>query len=105
MSQMILFVNIMHIKIIFCYRIGRGHDDSSLPPSQIDFEIRIKTSITDVYAELQKKLQTYRDEKRGPTMLIIQSVIGKLIIFWFIYFFNFKMNNFCLGDGIFTFLG
>ncbi|CAG9765603.1 unnamed protein product [Ceutorhynchus assimilis] len=46
-----------------------------LPPSEIDFEIRVETDMNQVYKLLSKYLQTYKDEKKGPTLLAIQSTM------------------------------
>lgn len=43
-----------------------------LPPDQIAFEVRVETNIGQVYKLLQKYLQAYKDEKRGPTLLALQ---------------------------------
>ncbi|XP_044265120.1 DNA polymerase epsilon catalytic subunit 1 isoform X2 [Tribolium madens] len=50
-----------------------GCEDDSLPPDTLTFEIRIETDLHHVYKTLQKALQLYKDEKRGPTLLAIQS--------------------------------
>lgn len=60
----------------FAYRISRGHKESNIPPSDITFEVRVETEERQVYRQIQRTLQSYKDEKRGPTMLVIQSPIG-----------------------------
>lgn len=67
----------------YCYRISRGHEEATLPPEKMDFEIRIETNESGIFNQLQKKLQAYRDERKGPTILVIQSVLGKLVLFSF----------------------
>lgn len=57
-------------------RLSRGHEESNLPPPDITFEVRIETDERQVYRQIQRVLQGYRDEKKGPTMLIMQSQIG-----------------------------
>ncbi|KAF2878625.1 hypothetical protein ILUMI_27547, partial [Ignelater luminosus] len=47
-------------------------DCDLLPPDQISFEIRVETDIGQVHKLLQKHLQAYKDEKRGPTLLALQ---------------------------------
>lgn len=47
--------------------------DDLLPPSDINFEIRVETDIKRVYKMIQKSLQDYRNEKKGATFLAIQS--------------------------------
>ncbi|KAK9679178.1 protein of unknown function (DUF1744) [Popillia japonica] len=54
-------------------RIDRDADEELLPPEAIQFEIRVETNLEQVYKVIQKALQTYKDEKPGPTLLAIQS--------------------------------
>jgi len=74
--------------LYLCYvlRISRGHDESNIPPSDITFEVRVETEERQVYRQIQRTLQSYRDEKRGPTMLVIQSPIGNKKINEIYYF-------------------
>jgi len=44
-----------------------------LPPKEMSFQIRVEVDITQVYKLIQKALQGYKEEKRGPTLLAIQS--------------------------------
>ncbi|XP_060536886.1 DNA polymerase epsilon catalytic subunit 1 [Cylas formicarius] len=46
-----------------------------LPPEGIQFEVRVETDISQVYKILNKALQSYKDEKKGPTLLAVQSAI------------------------------
>lgn len=39
------------------------------------FEVRVETDMNQVYKLLQKALQLYKDEKKGPTLLAIQSLM------------------------------
>lgn len=64
--------------ILVFFRISRGHKESDIPPPDITFEVRVETEERLVYRQIQRTLQTYRDEKRGPTMLMVQSAIGKI---------------------------
>lgn len=57
------------------FRKEKNPDDDLLPPEEITFEIRVETDMAQVYKILQKLLQTYKDDKRGPTLLAIQSVM------------------------------
>lgn len=45
-----------------------------LPPEGITFEVRIETDITQVHKLIQKYLKSYKDEKKGPTVLAIQCI-------------------------------
>lgn len=55
-------------------KISRGHDEATLPQKEFNFEIRVETDIKQVYRLLQNALLAYRDEKKGPSLLAIQSV-------------------------------
>lgn len=74
----IILNNFFFYYYYYNYRISRGHNESDTPPSDIIFEVRIETEERQVYRQIQRALQSYRDEKRGPTMLVIQSPIGKM---------------------------
>lgn len=80
--SVLIYLNFCNIYIFFFlnnnFRISRGHKESDIPPSDITFEVRVETEERQVYRQIQRTLQSYRDEKRGPTMLVIQSSIGKL---------------------------
>ncbi|XP_066147109.1 DNA polymerase epsilon catalytic subunit 1 [Euwallacea fornicatus] len=46
-----------------------------LPPEGIQFEVRVETDLKQVYKLLNKALQMYKEEKKGPTLLAIQSTM------------------------------
>lgn len=75
------------------FRILRGHEESNIPPSDITFEVRIETEERQVFRQIQRTLQSYRDEKRGPTMMIIQSALGRIQINQNMYILK---TNICL---------
>lgn len=54
----------------------KNTEEVLLPPEDITFEVRIETDLKVVYKLLQKTLQVYKDEKRGPTLLAIQSTMS-----------------------------
>lgn len=49
--------------------------DNLLPPEGIQFEVRVETDLTQVYKLLNKALQAYKDEKKGATLLAVQSTL------------------------------
>lgn len=55
-------------------RIDSSADEELLPPTGIQFEIRVETNLEQVYKLIQKALKTYKDEKGGPTLLAVQSL-------------------------------
>ncbi|KAB0803610.1 hypothetical protein PPYR_00580 [Photinus pyralis] len=48
--------------------------DIELPPEDLQIMVRIETDVKEVHKLLQKHLQAYRDEKKGPTLLAIQTL-------------------------------
>ncbi|XP_070548417.1 DNA polymerase epsilon catalytic subunit A-like isoform X2 [Ptychodera flava] len=49
-------------------------DPTLLPPADHTFEVKVETEIKNVYKAINKLLITYKDEKRGPTYVAVQSV-------------------------------
>lgn len=67
----------MLINALLMHRIKRGKSEDSLPPKNLTFEVRVETDARQVYRLIQRALQDYKDEKRGPTLLSIQSPLGE----------------------------
>lgn len=63
--------------IMLMHRIKRGKSEDSLPPKSLTFEVRVETDARQVYRLIQRALQDYKDEKRGPTLLSVQSPLGE----------------------------
>lgn len=57
-------------------KLASGTDASLLPETDYTFEIHVEKDIKLVYKGLQKHLMMYKDEKRGPTAVVIQSRIS-----------------------------
>ncbi|CAM1314648.1 POLE (predicted), partial [Pycnogonum litorale] len=55
-------------------KISKGGDPNSLPEAGHTFEIKIETSTKFVHRDIQRLLSAYKNEKRGPTMIAVQSV-------------------------------
>lgn len=51
------------------------NENSKLPESDFTFEVRIETEARQVYRQIQKALKAYKDEKRGPTLICVQSLM------------------------------
>ncbi|CAB4064926.1 POLE [Lepeophtheirus salmonis] len=45
-----------------------------VPESDYNFEVRIETDVRQINRQITKILQGYRDEKRGPTIILAQSI-------------------------------
>lgn len=57
-------------------KINSGTDPSLLPDSDYSFEVHAEKDIRVIYKGLQKYLMMYKDEKRGPTAVVIQTPIS-----------------------------
>ena len=47
--------------------------DPNFPESDYEFSIRVETDLRQVYRQIQRSLTTYKDEKKGPTVIMTQS--------------------------------
>nr|CAH7746305.1 unnamed protein product [Callosobruchus chinensis] len=56
-------------------KLEKNAGDDLLPPEELTFEVRVETDMNLVFKLLQKHLQAYKDEKRGPTLLAVQSTM------------------------------
>ncbi|KAL1460882.1 hypothetical protein WDU94_012820, partial [Cyamophila willieti] len=54
-------------------KLARGKDPDSLPPPDMTFEVHFETDVSAVYKRLSRALTAYKEEKRGPTMLCLQT--------------------------------
>ncbi|XP_064102350.1 DNA polymerase epsilon catalytic subunit A-like [Macrobrachium nipponense] len=61
-------------------KLSKGHEEALLPEANYAFEIKFETEIRQIYRQIQRLLQGYRDEKRGPTMLAVQSPLDLVSI-------------------------
>ncbi|XP_014243351.1 DNA polymerase epsilon catalytic subunit A [Cimex lectularius] len=52
-------------------RLDKG--DESLPPKEIKFEVKFETDLKLAFRQIQVALHIYRDEKKGPTVLAVQT--------------------------------
>ena len=57
--------------------MGSGYDEELLPAAGHTFEIRVETDVRQVYRGIQRLLTAYKDEKKGPTFIAVQSPLGK----------------------------
>lgn len=54
--------------------------DDLLPPEGIQFEVRVETDLSQVFKLFNKALNVYKEEKKGPTLLAIQSTMELQIL-------------------------
>lgn len=69
------------IVFVWLHRLAAYPAESAnlFPTGPYNFEIRIETDVRHVYRGLQRLLLDYKDEKRGPTFISVQSCQGAYI--------------------------
>lgn len=55
-------------------------DNEKLPPSDITFDVHVEIDIKQVYRQIQRALSSYQQERKGPTILCIQSAVALSIL-------------------------
>lgn len=55
------------------FRISSGTTESQLPGSEMTFEVVCETNVKLIYRLIQRALQDYREDHKGPTFCAIQS--------------------------------
>lgn len=56
-------------------RTAKTEEGACLPPADINFDVRVIKDKTQILKAIQNDLQRYKDEKRGPTVLLLQSYV------------------------------
>ncbi|CAG2199328.1 POLE [Mytilus edulis] len=54
-------------------RVTEGRDEESLPQAHHTFDAKLEKDVRNVYRAIQRTLSSYKDEKRGPTFIAVQS--------------------------------
>ncbi|KAF4531720.1 hypothetical protein B566_EDAN008933 [Ephemera danica] len=54
-------------------RLNQGSDEDLLPPPELSVEVRVETDLKMAFRSLQRVLQTFKDEKKGPSYVALQS--------------------------------
>lgn len=69
--------NLFHNERSLILSKSNDEDDIvNLPPEDMEIKSVVEVDITHVFRHIQRALQSYRQEKKGPTLLCIQSSIG-----------------------------
>lgn len=56
------------------YLVGREDvTEDKMPPHDMNFDVHVETDLKMVYKHIQRALTSYKGEKKGPTVLCIQS--------------------------------
>lgn len=67
-----------HKKTLWFCRLTKGADEDMLPPSGHRLEYKLEKDVHQVYRGIQRMLSAYKDEKRGPTYIAVQSPLGMI---------------------------
>jgi hypothetical protein len=51
-------------------------NDTNLPPNDMSFEVVCETNVKLIYRLIQRALQEYREDHKGPTLCAVQSTIS-----------------------------
>lgn len=54
----------------------KGVDEAMLPENGHKLEYKLEKDVNQVFRTIQRQLSAYKDEKRGPTYIAIQSPLG-----------------------------
>ncbi|CAH4036854.1 unnamed protein product [Pieris brassicae] len=57
-------------------KINLGTVESTIPGSELNWEVTVETEARAIYRGIQRALQRYRDEKFGPTVLALQAALS-----------------------------
>jgi DNA polymerase epsilon subunit 1 len=48
-----------------------------LPPAELTTEVRLETDLRFAFRAVQRALQSFREEMKGPSMIALQSTLSK----------------------------
>ncbi|XP_014670833.1 PREDICTED: DNA polymerase epsilon catalytic subunit A-like [Priapulus caudatus] len=54
-------------------KLAKGTAEELLPPGDHTYEVRVETEMRHVHRAVHRHLTAYKDEKRGPTVIAVQS--------------------------------
>ncbi len=54
---------------------SQEEEDLSIPEESYSFEVRVETEVRQVHRQLSKLLAAYKEEKRGPTVVVTQTLL------------------------------
>lgn len=58
----------------------KGVDESMLPDNGHKLEYKLEKDVNHVFRTIQRLLSAYKDEKRGPTYIAVQSPQGTIYV-------------------------
>lgn len=56
-------------------RVSKGSPEELLPAKDVSFEVHIETQPLRAYRAIGRALRAYKDEVKGPTVLVVQSLV------------------------------
>ncbi|XP_022098482.1 DNA polymerase epsilon catalytic subunit A-like [Acanthaster planci] len=59
-------------------KIARGTEEEFLPPEMHNFEVQVEKDMTKVYRAINRLLSSYKDERKGPTFIAVQSPVDNM---------------------------
>ncbi|XP_033110052.1 DNA polymerase epsilon catalytic subunit A-like isoform X2 [Anneissia japonica] len=59
-------------------KIQRGTEEEYLPMPEHSFEVQVEKDIKKAYKAIHRLLSAYKDERKGPTFIAVQSKMGNL---------------------------
>ena len=57
--------------------MSRFGEDYPLPPDNFTFQVRVEVELRRVLRSIQHLLVEYRDSRRGPTAVLLQTAMGE----------------------------
>jgi DNA polymerase epsilon subunit 1 len=51
--------------------------EQDLPPAELSVEVRVETDLKQAFRAMQRALQAYKEEKKGPSYVALQSTLSK----------------------------
>lgn len=55
--------------------VGGEDEEGKLPPGDIQFDVHVEIDLKQVYRHIQRALSAYQQERKGPTILCVQSAL------------------------------
>lgn len=74
-NQMPNLVNMYNAERNLYAEKHRGEEGLALPEEGLTFEVRVETELRQVHRQIQRLLAAYKDERKGPTVIVTQSIV------------------------------
>ncbi|XP_065339696.1 DNA polymerase epsilon catalytic subunit 1 [Cloeon dipterum] len=57
-------------------RLNDGTDMKMLPPPELAYDVKVETDLRIAFRQVQRALQSFKEDKKGPTMIALQSTLN-----------------------------